>query len=70
MVLRVRTLEEHVKAILSVENRYYTKRELCLTDREPTPEELLEQYKRFNIIATVHQAEVEKQLDEVAFSHA
>lgn len=69
MVLQARSLEEHVKAILSVENRYYTKRELCLTDREPTPEELLEQYKRYNIIATVEQVEVEKNV-EMAFSHA
>lgn len=69
MVLRARTLEEHVKAILSVENRYFTKRALGL-DREPNHEELIDHYKRYNIIATVEVNMTEPAKDDVPFSHA
>lgn len=67
MVLQVKSLEQHVKDILSDANRYFTKRALGL-DREPTVEELIAHYRRHNIIATVFQANVDN--DDMPFSHA
>lgn len=65
--LHAKNLDQHVKDVLSDANRYFTKRALGI-DREPTYQELLDHYKRHNIIATVHQANVDN--DEMPFSHA
>lgn len=67
MVLRDKTLAEHLRDILSPENRFYTMRDLQL-DREPTYQELLAHYERFNIISHVHKVEIDNG-DDIQFSH-
>lgn len=46
-------LRNRVQEVLSEDNRHFTRQNLGL-DREPTPDELLANYERHNIIMNVH----------------